>query len=65
MGADADVDATAFAGMGAGVSLEEFLLRLDWAFSCRTAALRPRRVYGRFAIPISCECWLLSSIVAN
>lgn len=30
------------------------------SFSDWTAALRPRRVKGRFARPISCECWDMS-----
>lgn len=30
------------------------------SFSDWTAALRPRRVKGRFARPISCECWDIS-----
>ena len=37
---------------GAAVTLE-VVLRLDRLFSCWTAALRPRRVNGRLASPIS------------
>lgn len=34
--------------------------RLDFSFSCWTAAFRPLRVKGRFAIPTSWECWEIS-----
>jgi hypothetical protein len=46
--------------IGEGVTLEVVLLRLECIFSCWTAALRPRRVKGRLASPISCEWWELS-----
>jgi hypothetical protein len=51
-GADIDKGPPA---IGEGVTLEVVLLRLEWVFSCWTAALRPRRVKGRLASPTSCE----------